>query len=313
MDDDLPKISLRGGFSDRNHIKQENTKIQYKEFDERTRKAIVNLSNRLFEIRSGEPYHGGDFQDYLVRTFFTNVYNTIVPVNGSYDAEGFLIHFYDRTILEDDYDAVLTVVEYFADHVGGEYGFLNNGEPLKAKFTDLPGVIIPQEWFNDLFEKEFVGYRFVNKKITPITNEREIEAIDSAVQSPYKDVDEHLDKALIFLSDREHPDYPNSIKESITAVETLAVIFTGADRGQATLGKMLGKLETQGLQIHPALKEAFNKLYGYASDGKAIRHTGNLDGPDATFEEAKYMLVSCSAFVNYLIGVSSKVGSNGEE
>lgn len=248
-----------------------------------------------------------------METFLADVYNTIVPVNGSYDAEGFLIHFYDRTVLEDDYDAVLTVVEYFVSLVGGEYGIHYNGEPFTYKPSEMEEAIIPQEWFNNLFEREFVGYRFVNRKITPITNQQEAESIENAVNSPYKDVNNHLDKALILLSDREHPDYPNSIKESITAVEALALIITGADRGQATLGKMLGELENDGVKIHPALKDAFNKLYGYTSDAKGIRHAGKLDGSDATFEEAKYMLVSCSAFVNYLIGVSSKVAANGEE
>lgn len=71
MDDDLPKVSLRGGFSDRSHIKPENTEIQYKEFDERTRRAIVNLSNRLFEIRSEEPYHGADFQNFFCGDIFS--------------------------------------------------------------------------------------------------------------------------------------------------------------------------------------------------------------------------------------------------
>lgn len=313
MDDDLPKVSLRGGFSDRNHIKPENTEIQYKEFDERTRKSIVNLSNRLFEIRSEEPYHGGDFQNFFVETFLADVYNTIVPINPSYDAEGFLIHFYDRTILEDDYDAVLTVVEYFVDLVGGEYGIHYNGEPFNYKPSEMEEAIIPEECFNSLFEKEFVGYRFVNKKITPITDDQEIEAIENAVQSPYKDVNEHLDKALFFLSNREHPDYPNSIKESITAVEAMCEIITGISGSQATLGKMLNKLEKDGVNIHSSLREAFNKLYGYTSDAKGIRHAGKLDGPDATFEEAKYMLVSCSAFVNYLIGVNSKVAANGKK
>ena len=52
--------------------------------------------------------------------------------------------------------------------------------------------------------------------------------------------------------------------------------------------------------------KAFNMLYGYTSDANGIRHAGNIGGPSSTFEEAKFMLVSCSAFVNYLIAVSAK-------
>lgn len=51
------------------------------------------------------------------------------------------------------------------------------------------------------------------------------------------------------------------------------------------------------------MKSAFEKLYGYTSDANGIRHAGNIGGNSSTFEEAKFMLVSCSAFINYLIGV----------
>ena len=57
-----------------------------------------------------------------------------------------------------------------------------------------------------------------------------------------------------------------------------------------------------GVQIHPAMKQGFLKLYGYTSDKGGIRHAEGLFESDVTFEEAKYMLVSCCAFINYLIG-----------
>lgn len=44
----------------------------------------------------------------------------------------------------------------------------------------------------------------------------------------------------------------------------------------------------------------FSQRYGYASDENGIRH-GGIDFKDVPSEDAKYMLVSCSAFVNYLI------------
>jgi len=42
------------------------------------------------------------------------------------------------------------------------------------------------------------------------------------------------------------------------------------------------------------------KLYGYTSDEDGIRHA-ILNDPELGFAEAKFMVVSCSAFVNYLI------------
>ena len=53
------------------------------------------------------------------------------------------------------------------------------------------------------------------------------------------------------------------------------------------------------ISIHGALNESFLKLYGYTSDTNGIRHSG-IDFKNASAEDARYMLVSCSAFVNYL-------------
>jgi hypothetical protein len=57
--------------------------------------------------------------------------------------------------------------------------------------------------------------------------------------------------------------------------------------------------------LHPSLKEAFQKLYGYTSDAQGIRHA-LMDEPNLDIEDAKFMLVSCSAFVNYLIVKAQK-------
>jgi hypothetical protein len=59
--------------------------------------------------------------------------------------------------------------------------------------------------------------------------------------------------------------------------------------------------------LHSALKEAFKKLYGYTSDAQEIRHA-LTDEPNLDIEDAKFMLVSCSAFVNYLVVKAQKAG-----
>lgn len=163
-----------------------------------------------------------------------------------------------------------------------------------------------EEDYNTVFENEYVGYRFINEDIVPITDENEIESINKALESPFSVVNVHMDKAIALLADRESPDYENSIKESISAVEAICEILTGIKGKEATLGNMLKEIENRGIVIHGALKSAFNILYGYTCDANGIRHAGDIGGALSTFEEAKFMLVSCSAFINYLIGVSAK-------
>jgi hypothetical protein len=139
-----------------------------------------------------------------------------------------------------------------------------------------------------------------------ITSESEIEAIEQAIEDSPSPITIHLQQSLSFLSDRKNPDYRNSIKEAISAVEALCKRITNDPN--ATLGKALGKLddETQ-IKTHKALTKAFENLYGYTSDADGIRHA-LLDEPTIDFEDAKFMLVSCSNFVNYLTVKASKAG-----
>ena len=65
------------------------------------------------------------------------------------------------------------------------------------------------------------------------------------------------------------------------------------------MGELLKHVE-QKAPLHPALKDAFSRLYGYTSDEGGIRHALMDDSRAVTFEEAKFMLVACSAFINYV-------------
>jgi len=88
----------------------------------------------------------------------------------------------------------------------------------------------------------------------------------------------------------------------------MCCIITEISGGQATLGKAIKKLKDSGVHIHSAMESAFSSLYGYTSDENGIRH-GGIDFTNAPAEDAKFMLVSCSAFVNYLIEKQSKIST----
>ena len=147
-------------------------------------------------------------------------------------------------------------------------------------------------------EEENSGYRVINNNVVPITSKEEIKCIEKAQHSEYESVNIHVAKAVELFSKRPNADYENSIKESISAVESLCCIIT--DNKKATLGDALKKLETKGVKLHKALQNAMSSLYGYTSDEGGIRH-GSIDFVGASSEDARYMLISCSAFVNYLI------------
>ena len=171
---------------------------------------------------------------------------------------------------------------------------------------------IKNEYFirlcNTILERQSSGYRFINGIITEITSETEISEIEEALHSTQTltPVNTHLKDALRFLADRTSPNYRNSIKESISAVESICSLIASSDK--AELGEALKKIKDEGIvKIHPALESAFHKLYGYTSNADGIRHA-MLEESSAEFEDAKFMLVSCSAFINYLLLKSEKAG-----
>lgn len=160
--------------------------------------------------------------------------------------------------------------------------------------------------FNKILEDEVAAYRILDFKVVPIVSKSELETIKEAKNTEFDTVNTHISKALSLYSDRNKPDYENSIKESISAVESMCSIITGMTGANATLGKTIKKLKDSGLHIHQAMESAFSSLYGYTSDESGIRH-GSIDFSNAPSEDAKYMLISCSAFINYLIEKWSKI------
>ena len=149
---------------------------------------------------------------------------------------------------------------------------------------------------NTILERESSAYRFVSGSIASITEPSEIAEVEAAISSSPSPVRAHLDRALDLLTSRDSPDYRNSVKESISAVESLVSLRLGTDKG--TLGQMLKQLEESG-NLHPALKAAFSSLYGYTSDQGGVRHA-LLDKDSVVHAYAQFMLVTCSAFINYV-------------
>ena len=279
-------------FSHRKGLRPVRTKLQIDSIDQ-------GLKNRLWSSLDGFYWHGiriipiGFHQPAMkeYRVFFERLWDEYFkePLD---------------TLPSDSVEACDVVRKWFFDSSRPWYDvydlieFVAEYCPQKAhnkKFMDA---------CNSVLESELSAYRFVGGKITQITSEEEISEIEEALDIPLKPVHDHLKKSLELFSDKKSPDYPNSVKESISAVESMCNKITGMKK--STLGKCLDRIDSV-FPIHGALREAFDHLYGYASSEEGIRH-GSIKQSDVDFEIAKFMLVSCSAFVNYLILKASKAG-----
>lgn len=158
---------------------------------------------------------------------------------------------------------------------------------------------------NKILKVEKSGYSFIDGKITPITDQVEIDEIEEALNISNDLIRTHLNSALKLLSNRTDPDYRNSMKESISAVECLTKQILADNSGK--FDKLINKIEKQ-LSLHKSLKSAFQQLFAYSSDASGIRHALK-DQPNVDLYDAKFMLVTCSAFVNYVIGKNEKLKS----
>ena len=102
-------------------------------------------------------------------------------------------------------------------------------------------------------------------------------------------------------------DWAGSIRESIHAVESVARQL--APESPESLRGALASLE-KGQSLHPALKEAFNRLYGYTSDEQGIRHALlDRSSPNVGIDEAVFMLGACASFASYLWRKHAAVGA----
>jgi AbiJ-like protein len=195
------------------------------------------------------------------------------------------------------YKAEWHQVYSFIEFVRARFMFDAGGSGFRSRFDKA---------INDILEREVAGYRLVSGHIVAITTPTEIAAIEEATKLPasLKVVTEHLNDAIAKLGAKPTGDYRNSIKESISAVEAMCSLIAGQDK--ANLDAALRVLEKK-LELHPALKAAFGKLYGYTSDADGIRHA-LLEESTLTAEDAIFMLVTCSAFVNYLKALVARAG-----
>nr|VFJ90242.1 MAG: hypothetical protein BECKH772A_GA0070896_1002015 [Candidatus Kentron sp. H]VFJ92414.1 MAG: hypothetical protein BECKH772B_GA0070898_1002915 [Candidatus Kentron sp. H]VFJ99015.1 MAG: hypothetical protein BECKH772C_GA0070978_1002814 [Candidatus Kentron sp. H] len=162
-----------------------------------------------------------------------------------------------------------------------------------------------KKYCNVLLEKENAAYRIVDDQVVEITNETEIEAVEEALSTRLPAITAHIKRALELLSDKKSPDYRNSIKESISAVEACCEYVTGDTK--ATLGQALKKLKG-AVAIHPALEKGFSAIYGFTNDSGGIRHALTEGDAAPSYADAKFMLVACSGFVGFLLTKASETG-----
>ncbi len=210
--------------------------------------------------------------------------------------------YFKELILKNDFNVVLDLIEYIAND--SEYGaaFDSNG----AAFADH---------IRESFEKCAAAYYLDMSRhpyqFIPCSNQAQgkatREAIETISAGGMEGAAEHLRQAAAHINAGQ---FAASVGNSIHAVESVARQIDPNDPKSKTLGPALNALEKAGLIKHPALKEAFSKLYGYTSDEQGIRHALlDKDSPDVELDEAMFMFGACASFAAYLVNKHQKACS----
>lgn len=273
-------------FSERyGYIKADNA-IQIGYINEELRNVLGSYLYKLYMEIDSPQYPSEEFMEYLF-TYYLKIHTRKVQFTYISRYQQWL-EIYDSLQWYQVYDIVEFVCFYY--------------KKIKKEYKCQQYAID----INDILEREGSGYRMVNGLITPITDENELASINEAIEESLLDTAKtHLQEALNKLSDREHPDYRNSIKESISAVEAVCRYITN----ESTLDKALPKLKNKGIIIPDMLEDGMKKIYYFTNGESGIRHALMDESIDIGFEEAKYMLISCSAFINYLKAKSGKANA----
>lgn len=258
-------------FSERKGFVTPNNKIQIEGMTDALRNNLWNALDRawitfgLYESINNSECNA--FTIYLWKSYFK------LPIDDrEYEPYDTIRHYYFNASWFKVYDFIEAVLNYTA------YPLL-------------------EEEINDVLEEELAGYRFINGTCSDITSDQEIEMLTEALNDfDFPGVREHLLQAFVHYSNKEKPDYRNSIKESISAVESLSQIITGKQK--ASLGDLLKLIEKKH-SLHPALARGFESIYGYTSNKDGIRHAMQ-EIPNLTSHDAKFFLLSCTSFINYL-------------
>ncbi len=161
-----------------------------------------------------------------------------------------------------------------------------------------------RERANGVLEEENSGYRFIDDALAPIATVDEVAEVESAIQasqrSGFVGVHTHLTTAVSLLGRRPTPEIRKAVEEAVLAVEAVAKLVTGVERGG--LDAALEEL-TARLKLRPALKAAIGNLYGDASGKLGVRHA-MLQESGVDLPEARFFVIACSAFVNLVISKS---------
>ena len=226
-------------FSQRMGLQPVRSVIQVDSLDQDTRTELWNFSLTAIEAS----LQGGRFSasSKLLTTMWTDLWRQPADELPMYASES--VSRIKAALLTSDWASAYDLIEFICQFFGID--------TIAAAY-------------NEILERNLCGYRFIQLQLAPVVSDTEVAAIERTLEDLHASdvVRHHLTRALDLLADRADPDYANSVKESISAVEAQLKAITGV----SPMGPAVDALRVQSPELHAAMARSWKSLYGYASD-----------------------------------------------
>ena len=292
MSDNQNRFEDHLTFSERHGYESVPEPMKLEELSKDLRREIWNAMRRYLKNVLMNIYTGASgYRNERGYQLFENILGEILrepedKIDTSHDG---ILHQFKSLILQSNFNVVLDLIEIIVNRGWKDEEFVNrickSFESYAAYYLDMSRR--PYQFF---------------PRSSKAQGEATQEAIKTIRDGGMEGAATHLRDAAAHINAQQFAD---SISDSIHAVESVA---RQIDPKSKTLGPALNSLEKAGLIKHPALKEAFSKLYGYTSDEQGIRHALlEKNSPDVDLDEAMFIFGACASFAAYLVNKHHKM------
>lgn len=205
------------------------------------------------------------------------------------------------------WDRTYDFCERLHGHLSKEVGYHYDDE-YQVKYTISEVQLFISNELQRLFEEEELAFEFTEglvrrrgrKHTVDVTTRAQVVLGDPHLANARK----HFEKALQFFRNPKNPDYENTVKEAVCALEAAGkTLFP--DAKAKTLGELASWLSrTKEAGIPKTLVQTITGIYSYRSGGEGVGH-GGTEGGVATVEIAEYVLAVCASQIILLVDVST--------
>lgn len=190
---------------------------------------------------------------------------------------------------------IFTFCERVHDRLITSSNSLQSLEEAKIYFTDE---------LNQILFEENLDYKFENgifERRGRLQTQKSINRMGSVLSdSNLVEVRKHYTKALRFFTQTPEPDYNNSIKEALCALELTIEICTGKNASN-NFNQALLELQGNGNEKIPSpIIQSMIKMYAYRGSGKGVSHSAP-NGNKVSDLEAELVLNLVASYITYIV------------